>query len=130
MENKILESRLLKESSKGKIWINYIEEIEQGFIKTNILEIPDSLFFASEVTNTIIINYLKKLGITIKQIRDDREKIDIFKKCKNTVHDGFKKQLDKETKKNIYLDYKYQVFSIDDKSFVICPECKRIMEIK
>lgn len=135
MINKKLEQRLLK--AGYSIWVKVLESCETD---KNILKIKidkKKKFTDSALLNRMIETYLKKLEVQICYVDMKKETAKLQKQnktkkepCKNAIHLPFQKNLSKEEKKEIYKNYKYPLISIDDKGFIICPECYEIIEIK
>jgi len=133
MQNKKLEDRIKKSG-----FVFCIPLIEMCEVDKNIkeIEVNHSGFTESKVINRMIETYLSKLNVKIKYVdmKQRAKELNIpipeFKeKCKNKVHEPFKASVPKETRKKMYKTYKYQMFSIDKDSYIICPDCGNFVQL-
>ena len=135
MINKRLEQRLIK--AGYSVWIQILESCETDKKIVQIRVDKKKGFTDSPVLNCMIRAYLKKLNVKIVLVNMKKEYDNISKNkeinkcpCGNVVHTSFKKSIGKNEKKEIFKNYKYPLISIDDKCYVICPECSAIVEVK
>ena len=135
MKNKKLEEKLIK--AGYSIWVQIIEACEEDEGVKQITVDKNGGFTELPVLNKMIETYLKKLKVKLifsdmskEMARLKAQKTTTKSPCKHVVHAPFKKRLDVESKKQIYMNYKYPIIRIEEKSYVICPECSDIIEIK
>ncbi len=135
MNNKRLEERLKKRGTIYEKIIQVIERCENG----QVLEIrisKDEGFTDSAVLDKMILTYLKKLKIDIVYIEKDEEEAENIEaedgkpKCQHEIHRVLGSNIKKSAKIKALLKSKHPMLKVDATSFVICPTCYDIKEVK
>jgi hypothetical protein len=103
------------------------------------IKVDNAGFTNSGVLNRMIEVYLDSLKIKIKYVNMKDMLTDFAKKnknpevvknsCKNVIHQPFKNNITTQQKKEMYIHYKYNMFSVDGESYVNCPNCQLFEKI-
>lgn len=135
MNNKRLEERLKKRGNVYDKIIQVIERCESGQV-AEIRISKDEGFTDSAILDKMILTYLKKLKITVVFIEKEEEEaegdgVDDGKpKCQHEVHRVLNSDIKKSAKIKALLKGKHPMLKVDITSFVICPTCFDIKEVK
>lgn len=134
MQNKRLEERLKK---SGFLFCIPLLEMCEGDRNIKEIEVNHTGFTESKIINRMIETYLDTLNIKIKYVdmkkRTQELNINVpfYQKstCKNKVHEPFKNSVPKHLRKKMYETYKYNMFSIDNDSYAVCPDCNDFVKL-
>ena len=132
MNNKRLEERLKKRGKDYEKIIQVIERCESGQV-AEIRISKEEGFTDSAVLDKMILTYLKKLKINVVYIEKDEEEAepdDGKPKCEHEVHRVLGSSIKKGAKVKALLKGKHPMLKVDITSYVICPTCYDIKEVK
>lgn len=132
MNNKRLEDRLKKHGEEYAHIILLIEKCENGNVE-EIRITKEEGITNSAILDKMILTYLKKLKIAVTYIdtKEAEESDDDGKpKCQNKVHQVLGSNMKAGAKSKALLKSKYGMLKIDATSYVICPTCFEIKEVK
>jgi hypothetical protein len=132
MHNKRLEERLKKDGKNAGI-IQILEKCEGGLVAEIRISKSEG-FTGSVILDKMIFTYLEKLKVNVVYVSGDEvaesEEEDDKPKCQNEVHRVLQSTMKKGTKTKTLLKGKYTLVKIDLSTFVICPSCLAIKEVK
>lgn len=133
MNNKRLEERLKKHGNIYDKVIQTIELCENGQVEEIRLS-KDEGFTNSAILDKMIMTYLKKLKIDIvymEKNEEQEEEVDDGKpKCQHEVHRLLVSDMKPNAKIKAFLKGKHPMLKIDVATYVICPTCYSIKEVK
>jgi len=132
MNNKRLEERLKKRGHICDKVIQVIEKCESGQV-VEVRISRDEGFTDSAILDKMILTYLKKLKIDVVYIEKTEEEPEVDDgkpKCQHEVHRVLAGNIKKSAKIKAFLKSKYPMLKIDVASFIICPTCNDIKEVK
>ncbi len=132
MNNKRLENRLKKHGSTYEKIIKIIEHCEGGQVEEIRLSKNEGLT-DSPVLDKMILTYLKELKIEVVYVENEEEseeEDDGKPKCQHEVHRVLASDIKKASKIKSLLKGKHPMLKIDIASYVICPTCNDIKEVK
>ena len=132
MNNKRIEERLKKDARYSQI-IMILEKCEAGQV-AEIRISKEEGFTDSAVLDRMILTYLKKLKIDVVYIETKNE-VDVVEdedapKCQHEIHRVLDSNMKKGTNVNTFIKGNHKMLKMDLSSFVICPSCNAIKEVK
>jgi len=130
MNNKRIEERLKKDVKYSQI-IMILEKCEAGQVQ-EIRISKEEGFTDSAVLDRMILTYLKKLKVDVVYIEPSTEieEDENATKCQHEIHRVLESSMKKGTKIKTFLKGNHKMLKMDMSSFVICPSCNAIKEVK
>jgi len=136
MKNRRLEDRIKKRGNEFTEIISLIERCEDGNVVEIKLEKSEGIT-DSPVIDKMIITYLQKLKVKVSYISEKNSsgKPELKSKikkpsCDNKLHSVVNGKMKKSPKMKTINKNKWLMFKIDATTFVSCPKCFHILEVK